>query len=107
MRILLDESLPVRLRTEMPLPEVVPVTKMGWSALKNGELLRTVRGRFDVFLTADQNLQYQQNLNALPIAVVVLVATSNRLEALMPLMPKLGEVLSTISVPALFRVERS
>ena len=107
MRILLDESLPVRLRTEMPLHEVVPVTKMGWSALKNGELLRTAKGRFDVFLTADQNLQYQQNLNALPIAVVVLVATSNRLEDLMPLMPKLHEVLSTISVPALFRVERS
>ena len=107
MRILLDESLPVRLGSEMPMHEVVPVTKMGWSALKNGELLRTAKGKFEVFLTADQNLQYQQNLSTLPIAVVVLVAPSNRLEDLKPLMRKLLTALSSISGPALIRVEQS
>ncbi len=107
MRILLDESLPVRLRAEMPMHEVIPVTKMGWSALKNGELLRTAKGKFDVFLTADQNLQHQQNLSTLPMAVVVLVAQSNRLEDLKPLMPNLLTALSSISRPALIRVEQS
>lgn len=85
--------------------EIFPVTQMGWSALRNGELLRTANEQFDVFPTAAQNLQYQQNLNALPIAIVVLVASSNRLEDLKPLIPNLLAVLPTISTPTLIRVE--
>lgn len=84
MRILLDESLPIELRDVLPQHSVRSVQEMGWSALKNGELLRRAVDEFDVFVTADQNLQYQQNIKALPIAVAVLVAKSNRIQSLRP-----------------------
>ena len=82
MRILLDESLPRRLRGVFTGHAVVTVVEAGWSGVKNGELLQLASTRFDVFVTADQNLQYQQNLDALPVAVAVLVARDTRLESL-------------------------
>jgi hypothetical protein len=82
MRILLDESLPRRLRRAFPGHEVVTVVEAGWSGVENGELLRLAAERFDIFVTADQNLQYQQNLGALPITVAVLVARNSNLESL-------------------------
>ncbi len=69
MRILLDESLPRRLIGELPGHTVSTVTENAWSALENSELLRAAAGSFDAFLTADQNLEYQQNLSELPVAV--------------------------------------
>jgi predicted nuclease of predicted toxin-antitoxin system len=74
MRILLDESLPIELRDELSGHSVSSVQEMGWSSLKNGELLLRAAAQFDVFLTADQNLQFQQNLRTLPVAVAVLAA---------------------------------
>ena len=59
MRILLDESLPIELRDELPQHAVRSVQEMGWFSLRNGELLRRAANQFDVFVTADQNLQYQ------------------------------------------------
>ena len=61
--------------------------------MKNGELLRRATSVFDVFVTADQNLEHQQNIASLPLAVVVLVASTNRMEAYMPLAKKLGEAV--------------
>jgi predicted nuclease of predicted toxin-antitoxin system len=84
MRILLDESLPHRLRDAFPGHNVVTVVDAGWSGRRNGELLQLAAPRFDLFVTADQNLQFQQNLAALPIAVAVLVASDNRLATLWP-----------------------
>lgn len=89
MRILLDESLPSELRAELIGHDVRTVHEVGWSSLKNGELLARSAGRFDVFVTADQNLRYQQNLSALPVAVAVLIARSNRIHDLRPLVPNL------------------
>ena len=86
MRILLDESLPIELRSEISGHDVRYVREVGWSGLKNGELLRRAAASFDVLLTADQNLEHQQNINRLPIAVIVLVARSNRIEQLRPLL---------------------
>ena len=74
MRILLDESLPRRLSRSLAEHDVRPVAEGGWSGTKNGKLLALAAVQFDVFVTADRNLQYQQNLAALPVAVVVLVA---------------------------------
>lgn len=105
MRILLDESLPQELKEELPGHRVVTVRENGWSGLKNGELLRHAADRFDVFVTADQNLQFQQNLSKLPIAVLVLVAPSNRMEALRPLFPKLSSALITLLPCTLLRVD--
>jgi hypothetical protein len=67
MRVLLDECVPRKLRRELPGHEVLTVTERGWSGIKNGELLALAQAEFDVFLTIDQNLKYQQNLKAFNI----------------------------------------
>ena len=104
MRILLDESLPRKLALELSGHEVQTVQKQGWSGLKNGELLRRASSEFEALVTGDQNLEYQQNLAKLSIAVVVLVAANNRIETLRPLVPKLLEVLATIGPGQLIRL---
>lgn len=76
----------------------------GWSGLKNGELLSRSAGRVDVFITADQNLQHQQNLRNLPIAVVVLTAKTNRIQDLRPLIPRLLEQLKKLAPRTLVRI---
>jgi hypothetical protein len=106
MRILLDESLPKELKAELSGHEVRTVQEAGWSGLKNGDLLLRAAGNFDAFVTADQNLQYQQNLSALPVAVVVLVAESNRVEALRPLVPTLLARLAVLQPRTLARVDK-
>ena len=68
---------------------------MGWAGTRNGPLLRLAAQEFDVFLTADQNLEFQQNLRDLRVAVVVLVAPTNRIESLRVLVPNLLKVLPT------------
>jgi predicted nuclease of predicted toxin-antitoxin system len=89
MRILLDESLPRRLSRALVGHSVSTVVEVGWSGVKNGRLLTLAAARFDVFITADQNLQYQQNIATLPLAVIVLAAHDNRLPTLLPLVPDL------------------
>jgi hypothetical protein len=75
---------------------VFTVQEKGWSSTKNSELLRLAEKEFDVLVTADRNLEYQQNLSLFDIAVIVFVVPNNRLETLQPLMPKLHEVLKTM-----------
>ncbi len=104
MRILLDESLPKKLALALPDHEVRTVPQMGWAGTKNGELLRRAESEFDVFVTADQNLQYQQNLTGFNIAVLALVAGSNRLESLLPLVPALNAELERIQAGTIARV---
>ena len=103
MRILLDESLPRRLRSIFAGHEVATVVEAGWSGVENGELLKVAAARFDVFVTADQNLQYQQNLSALPITVAVLVALDNRLESLRPAAAELLARLSSLPARSFLR----
>lgn len=106
MKIIIDECLPKKLKHELPEHEVATVQEKGWSGKKNGELLRLMAGNIDVFITVDQNLEYQQNLKALQIAVIALIATTNRLEDLKPLMPEVKEKLKTIQVGELIRVKQ-
>ena len=82
MRILLDESLPRDLALLIVGHEAVTVQATGWSSIKNGKLLALAATQFDVFLTADRNIEFQQNLKALPVAIVVLRARNNRIQAL-------------------------
>ena len=97
MRILLDECVPRPLKRELANHDVHTVPEMGWSGKKNGELLALmVPQGFEVFLTVDQNLSYQQNLRAAKLAVIVLIARSNRLADLLPLMPSVHAALTTI-----------
>ena len=106
MRILLDESLPRRLSRELAGHSVRTVSEVGWSSVENGELLRRAAGQFDVFLTADQNLQFQQNLGALPLTVITLVARTNKLEELRPLVPELLKRLATLQGRTFVRIGR-
>jgi predicted nuclease of predicted toxin-antitoxin system len=97
VRVLLDESLPRPFAELLPEHEIHTVADMGWTGKQNGELLRLAAGEFDVFLTADQNLEHQQNLTTLPISVVVLVAAANRVESLRSLIPTLLQTLDTLA----------
>jgi predicted nuclease of predicted toxin-antitoxin system len=96
MRILLDECLPNLLRRELTGHQAITVQKMGWSGVKNGALLTLAEGSFDVFLTVDRNIQYQQNVTGKNIALVVLIAFDNQLETLKPLVPNLLAALQNI-----------
>ena len=104
MRLLLDESLPRPLADLLTGHDARTVAQMGWTSLSNGALLRHAAATFDTLLTADQNIEFQQNLKTLPLAVVVLVADSNRLEALEPLVPEILQALETLQPKVLIRV---
>lgn len=104
MRLLLDESLPRPLTDLLVGHDIRTVAQMGWTKLSNGALLRQAAAVFDALLTADQNIEFQQNLETLPMAVVVLVAASNRLESLEPLVGDVLRVLETLQPKVLVRV---
>lgn len=94
--MLLDECVPKRLRRELPEHEVRTVVEQGWGGIRNGALLRRAVAEFDVFLTVDQNLRFQQNLAALPLPVVLLVAPRNDIDVLRLLMPQVRELLPKV-----------
>ena len=93
MNLLLDECVDQRLSRELQGYSVTTVPRMGWAGKKNGELLGLAEQQFDVFITTDQNLSFQQNLAKFNIAVLVLCAPTNRLVDLKTLVP---EILATI-----------
>jgi hypothetical protein len=89
VRVFLDECIDWRLSREIVGHEVSTARQMGWTTIKNGELLRLAAEQFDVFVTVDRNLAFQQRIVDLPIDVIVLRAKSNRLTDLKPLVPGL------------------
>jgi predicted nuclease of predicted toxin-antitoxin system len=96
VRILLDECVDWRLSRDIIGHDVKTARQMGWATIKNGELLALAAQQFDVFVTVDRNLSFQQNLTAFPIAVLVLRARTNRLADLRPLIPALLAALPTL-----------
>lgn len=105
MRILVDESLPVGLATELRVHDVSTVRAQRWLGLRNGVLLRAAADAgFEVFVTADRALRYQQNLAALGIAVVLITGVRNRLEDLRPLIPRVLEAISNVQSGTLVEV---
>src|SRR5262245_11164701 len=76
MRILFDQGTPVPLKQHLPGHQVTTVHELGWSRLTNGELLASAEGQFDVLVTTDRNLRYQQSLAGRKLAVLVLPTTS-------------------------------
>ena len=89
MKVLLDECVDWRLSREIVGHEVKTARQMGWSTIKNGELLALAAKEFEVFVTVDRNLSFQQKLPSFDLAVIVLRATSNRLADLKALIPEL------------------
>lgn len=104
MRILLDHCLDWRLGRHLPTHDVKRTRDLGWEGLKNGKLLAQAAAQFDVLLTVDQNLKYQQALPSLPIAVIVLIATTNRLQDLIPLVPRIEQALQALVPRSLVEV---
>lgn len=105
MRILVDESLPVELASELGLPFAKTVAELGLRGLKNGALLQRAEALgFEVFLTADTNLEFQQDLPAYPLAVIILRARSNSLLHLRPLIPAIRQALTVISPGQILRL---
>ncbi|NOZ40237.1 MAG: hypothetical protein GXP24_08435 [Planctomycetes bacterium] len=105
MKILLDESLPRRLKQHFPERVfVVTVPDQQWHGKKNGELLSLAAAEFDIFVTMDGGIPYQQNLAGHELAVIVLQAVSNRLADLLPLVPELLDCLEAARPGVLFYV---
>jgi predicted nuclease of predicted toxin-antitoxin system len=98
MKVLIDECAPRALKHSLAARghQCLTVQEAGWAGKQNGELLRLAEGGFDVLVTLDTNLQYQQNLTRRKIAIVVIRATSNRLSYLSPYFADCAKVLETI-----------
>src|SRR5581483_12053411 len=82
VKVLLDECVPRRLRRLLQSHEVKTVPEAGWAGVKNGQLLRNASGSFDVMITVDRNLSFQQDMSSLPVAVIIIHANTNKLKDL-------------------------
>ena len=96
MRVLLDECVPRRLKRDLVGHDVRTAPEMGWASKRNGELLRLAEHEFDVFLTVDRKLQHQQNLSTFRIAIIVMLARTNTLLDLRPLIPDVLQTLLSV-----------
>ena len=106
LRILIDEQLPRQLAPYLIGHDARTVQQESWAGLKNGELLTKAEDAgFSVFLTGDQNLEFQQNISKSRLGVVVLRAASNALEDLLPLVPAALTAIATVRPGQLVRVE--
>lgn len=96
MKVLLDECVTHYLKRHFAAHEVFTIEEAGFKGVKNGRLLEAASGQYDVLVTVDQNLEYQQNLKTFDIAVVLLKAKRSTYPMLKPLMPRVLEILETI-----------
>jgi len=96
-----------KLKREIANHDVVTVTEQGWSGIKNGELLNLAATRFDIFLTVDQNLSFQQNIKNFNIAIILMVARNNRLKTLLPLMPAVRAAIDDVTAGEIVRISGS
>ena len=105
MKLLLDECVTRHLKREFANHEVHTVEEAGFKGLENGDLLRAASGIYDVLITVDRNLPYQQNLTGLQIAILVLSAKRNSYVRLKPLMPQALKALETIKTGEIVLVQ--
>lgn len=106
MKILLDESLPRKIRYDFGKDhDVWTVRDKDWLGKKNGELLKLmIDDGFELFVTADQNLQYQQRIEKLPVIIAVLKGSDNRLTTLQKLIPLLFQKLKEGTLPNVIEI---
>lgn len=94
MKLLIDENLPKRLKFDLPNHEVSTVFEKGWNSKKNGELLRLmIADDIEALITFDKNLQYQQNFEKYPIAVIILDAFDNSYNTIRHFAPKINTLI--------------
>ena len=94
MKIIIDECVPSIVKRGLPARNIVSVQDMGWAGAKNGKLLKLVVSEFDVFITSDKNLRFQQNLAEIDISILLL--PSNQVPVIKELLPQIDEALNTI-----------
>lgn len=104
MRILLDENFPADFSRYFPADEIHTVHSLGWSGIRNGELLRRAHAVCDVFVTLDRNLEFQQNTKVLPFGIIVVRAISNRMVHLIPLVAAIVAAASSVCAGKVERV---
>ncbi len=94
MKIILDENISLQLNLDFYGHEVESAKSMGWLGIKNGELIKLIlKHKFDVFITLDKNLIYQQNLREINLKILVLRCKSSRNQTVQPVLDKAKEVL--------------
>lgn len=97
MKVLLDENLPVRLRLMLPRHEVFTVQYLGWKSTKNGALLRRAADQgFQVLVSMDTGSEFEHDLANLPLSIVLLRATNNEFDTLLPLVDELLHCLNEL-----------
>ena len=96
MRVLLDEQVPVGLAHLLQGHRTDTVASRGWAGVTNGELLQHMRGEYDVLVTMDRGIRFQQNLQGLPFGVLLIQAGSNRLRDLAPLVSRILAALEML-----------
>jgi hypothetical protein len=105
MRILLDECIPRKLKNSLATHECRGVPDEGWAGKKNGELLTLAeRSGFQVFITIDRGIEYQQNLKPRSIAALLIRTKSNRLVDLLPHVPEILKVLGSLQPGQLAKI---
>jgi len=102
MRIIIDECVPSIAKRGLPARNIVTVQEMGWAGVKNGKLLKLVADQFDVFITSDQNLRFQQNLGTVDLAVIVL--PSNQVPVVKQLLPAIDDALDAVRAGVLIEI---
>lgn len=108
MKLLLDENIPHALRSELSGHDVFTTTYMNWNGIKNGELLKLAAGEeFSALISTDRGLEFQQNLDSLPLAIVLVPASSNTIESLRPWIPAILETLVSLQPRTFVKVEAS
>lgn len=108
MKLLLDECVTRHLKRDLHMVdghEAVTVVEAGFGGLKNGQLLQAMNGAFDVLVTVDRNLMYQQNLKNFNLSILILVAKRNTYPLLKPLIPQALEALSKIKTGEVIEIK--
>ena len=94
MKILLDECVPFKLKSKLASHRVYSVKMMAWAGIKNGELITLADSQFDIFITIDKNLSYQQNLNRIRMAIVLISVSNNKLNTILEKSDSLNRLIS-------------
>lgn len=105
MKVLIDENLPRKLAGHLIGHACRTVAECGWAGKKNGELLSLAESEFDVLLSLDKNIPYQQDLKSARIAIVIVRARSNRIQDLLPVIPDCLAALQNVQPGQIVRVE--
>ena len=105
MKLLLDECVTRHLKRDLAGHEVHTVEEAGFKGLENGDLLNAASGVYEILITADQNLPYQQNIAGLNLAILILAAKRNSYVRLKPLIPGALSELETMKVGDVIRIE--